>query len=229
MTTAAHGIQTVMEQDYDQTALLPAADFAQSVWAVARSGRRGWARPFMAMSNAWYRTAYRPFEYENQRTRGNFKIAEPIGFLEGRHHPRYYFADQMVSIRNRNEFVQKLVSHTYRDTVAFTFADAFDPSRGVVRRVAETANTATIDVEALGRAFLVMSVTAHKYWRVTVDGRPVRSVVTNIGYQGIEMTAGRHRVEMRYSNPLVIAGGIISAIAAVTLAALATFASGRSN
>jgi hypothetical protein len=227
MIPASQGIRTVMEQDYDQTMLLPTADFTQSVWEVARSGKRGWSRTFMAMSNAWYRTAYRPFEYENKRTGGNFKIAEPIGFLEGRHHPRYYFADQMVSIRNRRDFVQKLSSQPYRDRVAFTFAPAFEPAHGVVHGFRETANSATVDIEAFGRAFLVMSVTPHKYWRVTLDGQPVQPVVTNVGYQGIGVTAGRHRVEMRYRNPVVITGGVISALAALVVGALATVASGR--
>jgi uncharacterized membrane protein YfhO len=62
-----------------------------------------------------------------------------------------------------------------------------------------------------------MSVTPHKYWRVTLDGTPVDVVVTNIGYQGVAIPAGRHIVEMRYRNPLIAVGGAISiaALAAV--------------
>ena len=43
-------------------------------------------------------------------------------------------------------------------------------------------------------------------------------MVTNIGYQGVEVPAGRHIVEMRYRNPLISAG---AAISAATLLALA--------
>jgi uncharacterized membrane protein YfhO len=83
--------------------------------------------------------------------------------------------------------------------------------------VREWANGARIDVAAAGRAFLVMSVTPHKYWRITIDGKPAQSMVTNIGYQGVVVPAGRHVVEMRYRNPLIAIG---AAISAATLLAL---------
>jgi len=85
------------------------------------------------------------------------------------------------------------------------------PARaGTVRRVSETPNTARIEVETTGRALLAMSVTPHKYWRVTVDGRPAASVPSNLGFQGVALEAGRHVVEMRYRNPLFAIGGAIS-------------------
>ncbi len=89
-------------------------------------------------------------------------------------------------------------------------AARFVPADGVVRSVRESANSATLDVESFGQAFLVMSVTPHKYWGITIDDRTVPAIVTNIGYQGITVTPGRHRVVMRYSNPLVKVGGAIS-------------------
>ena len=81
----------------------------------------------------------------------------------------------------------------------------------------ETHNTATLDVESFGKGFLVMSVTTDKYWTVTVDGKPVQPLVTNIAYQGIEVPAGKHRVEMRYRNTLAAGGAKISIAAAVLL------------
>jgi uncharacterized membrane protein YfhO len=87
----------------------------------------------------------------------------------------------------------------------------------VVRGVAETANRATIDVESRGKGFLVMSVTPHKYWRVTVDGKRVAPVVTNIGYQGIVVPPGKHRVEMVYRNEIAHVGMFISAGTAAAL------------
>lgn len=89
---------------------------------------------------------------------------------------------------------------------------------GSVRGVHETPNTARIEVEATARAFLYMSVTPHKYWQVTVDGQRVQPVVTNIAFQGVHVPAGRHRVEMRYRNPLFAAGGAISLVTLLFLA-----------
>ncbi|MGZ8869339.1 MAG: hypothetical protein ACXW2P_13435, partial [Thermoanaerobaculia bacterium] len=114
-------------------------------------------------------------------------------------------------------FVRKLSDGSYSDKVAFVSGPSFVPARGTVRGMRETANTATIDVESFGRGFLVMSVTNNKYWRVTIDGTEVRPVVTNIGYQGVVVPEGRHRVEMRYRNTLAAGGAKISIAASVLL------------
>jgi hypothetical protein len=222
MTPAGHGLSMVIERDYDKTALLPTIDFTEAVWDVKRSGREDWWDPFMAMSNAWYRSTYKPFEVERKRVKGNMKIAQPLEFLETDHHPRYYFADEMVTIRDKREFVERLSKPGHSRRAAFVTAPSFAPAPGVVRGVHETANTATIDVESSGRGFLVMSVTPHKFWRITVGGKAVEPLVTNIGYQGVEIPPGRHRVEMRYRNGLA-AGGLKVSIASAALLVAAAF------
>ncbi len=93
----------------------------------------------------------------------------------------------------------------------------FVPGRGVVKHVTESANDATLDVESFGESFLVMSVTPHKYWHVTIDGSRVTPVVTNIAYQGVNVSAGKHHIEMHYSNPLVEIGGGISLLTVLLL------------
>jgi hypothetical protein len=222
MTPAGSGVRTVMERDYDKTALLPTIDFTDSIWDLKRSGRADWYQPFMSMSNAWYRAVYRPFEGEKKRVHGKMEDAVAINFLPTLHYPRYYFADQLVTIRSREDFVANLTKNSYSERVAFVGRPSFVPAGGVVRGVRETANRATIDVESFGEGFLVISVTPHKYWRITVDGRSVPAVVTNIAYQGIVVTPGKHRVEMEYANPLVQIGlGIsLSAILILTIMAL---------
>jgi uncharacterized membrane protein YfhO len=148
--------------------------------------------------------------------------AQPIQFFELTHQPRYYFADQMLTIANRHDFVRHLSNASFSNNVAFVVAPSFVPARGVVHSWRETANTATLDVESIGsKGFLVMSVTPHKYWRITIDGQPVSAISTNVGYQGITVPAGRHRVEMVYRNPLAANGAKVSIIAAVLLLAAA--------
>jgi uncharacterized membrane protein YfhO len=104
---------------------------------------------------------------------------------------------------------------------------AFEAARGTVTAVRERSNSAVIDVAAEGRAFLVMSVTPHKYWRVTIDGQAAKAVVTNIGYQGVIVPPGRHRIEMRYRNDMIAIGAPVSAMSAVLLALLAILAGRR--
>ncbi|HEX7828705.1 MAG TPA: YfhO family protein [Thermoanaerobaculia bacterium] len=210
MTPAGNGLSMAMERDYDKTALLPTIDFTDSVWDVKRSGRSDWWKPFVAMANVRYRGLYKPFEPEKKRVKGRMKNAEPVQFVEVDPQPRYYFADQLVTIRDRKDFVKKLVDGSYSRSVAFVKERSFVPARGVVHAMHETANTATIDVESFGNSYLVMSVTPHKYWTITIDGKPVAAQVTNIAFQGVPVPAGKHRVEMRYRNTLAVAAMQIS-------------------
>jgi hypothetical protein len=217
MTPVGQDLSMVLERDYDKTSLLPTIDLVDSLWAVKRAGRADWWRPFVAMSNIRYRGIYKPFDEERKRVKKNMKRAEAIELIDVGHHPRYYFADQMVTIEDRHDFVRKLTDGNYTDAVAFVRAKSFVPARGIVRGLRETANTAAIDVDSFGKGFLVMSVTTNKYWTITIDGNPVKPLVTNIAYQGIEVPAGRHRVEMRYRNTLAAGGAKISIAAAVLL------------
>ncbi|MDP9362112.1 MAG: hypothetical protein M3P29_11735 [Acidobacteriota bacterium] len=217
MTPAGSRLRTVLDRDYDKTALLPTVDLIDSLWDVKRSGRTDWWKPFMAMSNAWYRAVYRDFDREKKRNHGNFKDSLPIGFEEGPHYPRYYFADQIVTIRDRADFVKQLTTSSFSERVAFVARPSFVPASGVVSHIVETANTATLDVESSGQGLLVMSVTPHKYWNIRVDGARVPAIVTNIAYQGIIVTPGRHRVEMEYRNELVRVGMLISLITGALL------------
>lgn len=216
MTPAGSQLRTVLERDYDKTALIPTIEITESVWDLKRSGRQDWYTPFMAMSNAWYRGTYRDFEKEKKRNGGNFKESRPIDFIEGEHYPRYYFADQVVTIRDRQEFVADLTHNTYSPKTAFVMHyPSFVPARGEVRSVNETANSATLDVVSNGQGLLVMSVTPNKYWHIAVDGRVAKAIATNIGYQSIIVTPGHHIVTMHYRNELVLVG------LAVTLTLLA--------
>jgi uncharacterized membrane protein YfhO len=93
-----------------------------------------------------------------------------------------------------------------------------------VERVTESANDATIVVNSRGRGFLVMSVTPHKYWRVALDGRRLKPVVTNIGYQGIIVPPGRHEITMRYRNDIIRAAAPVSGSVSAILILIAAVA-----
>jgi hypothetical protein len=215
---AAYGLRTAMEIDYDGTELTASSDFTQAAWMLQLKKPDEWLSISAAMSNIRYLAVYRPYNEALAMAGGVLRDAQPVKFVEGPPYPRYYFASEMAVGRRWEEFVAKLGAGHFSREVAFVAEGAFAPARGVVRGVSEWTNGARIDVEAAGRAFLVMSVTPHKYWQVTIDGRPVEPVVTNIGYQGVAVPGGRHVVEMRYSNPLIAAG---AAISVATLLALA--------
>lgn len=219
--TAGYGISTVMDRDFDKSGLLPSTEFGRAVSDVRQSGKPGWWRPLMAMSNAWYRTVYNDYGDEESRAGGDVTEIAPVAFAEEEHQPRYYFADQIVRVSDRHDFASKMIHQTFSRNVAFIGAEPFNPARGIVHAVRESANGAAIDVESFGRGFLVMSVTPHKYWRVTIDGQRTKAVVANIAFQGVAVPPGRHRVAMQYRNDLIPISAAISIFAAAALVAVA--------
>jgi hypothetical protein len=215
-----YGLRTVIDGDIDVSDLRAERDFVAAVLELMTSEGRPaeWMDIVGSMSNAWFVSVYRkPMEIAAM---GRGVRQEAVRFLEGAHYPRYYFATELVTVPNRYAFTNALRARRFSRQVAFVQQPAFVPAAGRVLGQHESANHARIDVEARGRAFLVMSVTPHKYWRITIDGREAPSIVTNIGYQGVIVSPGRHVVEMRYRNPLVAAG---AALSAATLLALVLF------
>lgn len=219
LVNVEYGIASVIDRDYDKTLLLPTAEFVRAAGEIGEAARGDWRSPLMAMSNAWYRTVFNQFAEEEQQAGGDLRQLVPVAFVEHPHQPRYYFADTIVSVPGRGEFVQRMLSQTFSSSVAFISGPAFEPARGTVNHVRETANDAFLDVTTAGRGFLVMSVTPHKYWRVTIDGTPAASITTNLGYQGMIVPQGRHRVAMTYRNPLIPIGAGISIVTILALAA----------
>lgn len=213
MMPATWGIRTAIEPDFDRTTLLPTADFTDAVWALRRT-REDWLPVAASFANAWFAAVYIDPAEAAARANNETRRIEPVRLLGLDPVPRYSFADQLVTIRDNNEFVARLGRNDTSPRAAFIHAPSFTPAPGRVTHVTETANTARLEVETRGRAFLVMSVTPHKYWHITVDGAEVQAVVTNAGFQGVTIDQpGRHVVEMRYRNPLFAIGGAISLLA----------------
>lgn len=213
MTPIAHGVQLALDGDYDYTSLLPSADFYNAIRFDLPSLRPDWLEIAASMSNVWYRVVYLEPQAALASAAGDLRNVQPTGILRLGRAPRYQFAERVETARDRFEFVRKLASGGPVTRTAYIDGPPFRPAPGAVHRVTETANAATLEVETQGRAFLMMSVTPHKYWRVTVDGREEPAVVTNLGYQGVVIPdAGRHVVAMRYRNPLIAVGGAISLV-----------------
>lgn len=223
MTPATWGYRTVLERDYDKTALLPTVDLVDSMWKVRDAKQPQWADMFMSMSNARYRGFWVKLEDARKQSKGNFKKADPIDFVrQKRENPRYFFAEKLVSYKTPRDFQKLLIAaKEWTPGTVYVDAPAFAPALGKVLSYVETTNTAAIEVEASGRSFLYMSVTPHKYWRAWIDGREVPLVTANVGYQGVVVPAGRHRVTMRYRNTVVVAMAMLSAVSFVLFTLLA--------
>ena len=58
---------------------------------------------------------------------------------------------------------------------------------------------------------LFFSIPFDRGWRATVDGQPIKLLKVNIGFIGLMIPQGRHEVELRYRQPLLVPGLIMSA------------------
>lgn len=194
---AAWGIRTALELDFDETDLLPTHDLLDSMQRLGSSGFPRWSEPFMQLSNVHYVIDYDP--------RGS--IQSPIVIRRFPTPGRYWFARTLVPMA---EF-ERSIRAPLPNGAAFTNS-AFPPAPAAITNVTESSHSANLDVEATGRSFLVATITRHKYWRATIDGQPAPLLPANIAYQGLVVPAGRHHIALRYWNPTVLIGAVISAL-----------------
>jgi hypothetical protein len=223
-TPAAWGIPLALEEDFDQTHLLPTAEFLKAMREVRQRGASDWKEIFEAMAGVQYRATFRSFEAENARVAGRLEEMVPIDIEQVAANPRYYFASQLTKIRDRQDFVFHLTERGWNRDAAFVEFEPFAPAPGRVISVTESSPTRIrIEAESSGQSFLVISMTPHKYWRALLDGKETALHVANVGLQGIVFPAGRHTVELRYSNPRIAAGAAIMIVALIALIAAAVF------
>jgi len=83
---------------------------------------------------------------------------------------------------------------------------------GQVLRASESSSTAAIDVETSRDALMSIAITRHKYWRALIDGRAATLQPENLAYQALLIPAGKHRIELRYRNPVLMWSGAVSAL-----------------
>jgi hypothetical protein len=225
---AYFGYQYAFDRDYDETFLLHTTEFLRAMLTLRINNVPGWDEQFMAMSNAWYSGTFRNFRSEAARLGDQHSGIHPVDFQPAAaKYPRYYFADQIETVNGTEDFIEKLSAKRFSPGVAFV-EKAFPPASGRVLSVKETRHSIRLDVEAAGRALLVMSVTADRYWRARIDGGETKPIFANIAYQALEVPPGRHTIEMTYRNPLIVPSAVVSLIALV-LIVIGVIASPRVN
>ena len=83
----------------------------------------------------------------------------------------------------------------------------------------------TIVTQSQGPALLVLADVHHPGWRARVDGieRPI--LLTNYAFRSVELSAGEHRIELRY-EPRSFTMGIRASLGAVAVAGIAAIVGG---
>jgi len=199
---ALWGFHGVLEEDVPQTDL-PATHEMTRLYVDARMHRDDLVQLLLALNGVDVVVVLR----DPASPLDPIRIV-PLG------NPRWTFADQLATPSHIAD------AHRWSPHVAFVDAP-FAPAAGRIVRASERANAIDLDVETPGDAALVVAVTAHKYWRATIDGNPAAAVRANVAFQALTIPRGRHHVAMRYSNPLLIGSGIVSLVTALALAVVA--------
>jgi uncharacterized membrane protein YfhO len=76
------------------------------------------------------------------------------------------------------------------------------------------------DVRLEQNGLLILQTPFNPGWHAFQDGQPVPVVRADIGLLGVPVKAGEHRIELRYRNPWLLTGAVITSIAALLLAIL---------
>jgi hypothetical protein len=217
---SAYGYEMALENDIDLTSLVATDDFREALKAARKSLVPGAEDPYLRMSNVGAQLRFRPvIAGVEQAIKENAERVTPVEVVRGPTAPRYWFAGRLEQIRDAGDFRDAVARNRDDSAVAYSPIPSFHPAAGEVLSAAESANTARIAVRTAGTAFLVTSVTGHKYWSASIDDKPAKLVSVNLAYQGMVVPAGSHVIRMRYSNPLVELGGAISLITVMSLLA----------
>jgi len=206
------GFPIVLEADTDRTSLKTTEDFRDAMRVLALQHVMAAEEPFLKMSGAGAKLTYRP--PDTAATESTTPVDAVI-----RDYPRFVFADRIQRAATMQEIVSNLDVQRGLSYVAFADVEPFAPAKGTILKTSEEPNRITLDVKADGPAFLAAAVTAHRYWRATLDGAPLPIVPTNYTYQGFRIPAGNHRIEMRYRNPWILPSAIVSILSIIVLGA----------
>jgi len=196
---ALWGVRAACEIDTTHTTQQATADFVESMWQGMSHGAPPAA--FLAMANVEYVVSA-----------SSEHVVDAVHLTP---RPRYEFADQIVPMRTRDDFVRAMAARPWSPRAAFVTSPPFAPARGDVLRVHEGIDAIDLDVRVAGRALLLIRNTPHPNWRATIDGRPAPLQVANVGFTAMEVPAGAHHVMLRYRDSLMAICGAVSILALI--------------
>ncbi|OGS34040.1 MAG: hypothetical protein A2293_01005 [Elusimicrobia bacterium RIFOXYB2_FULL_49_7] len=93
--------------------------------------------------------------------------------------------------------------------------DSAGPLAGRVTHLDDNGNDRTYEVEMTKPGFLMMSEVYMPYWEARDNGRALPVYKTDLALMSVPLTAGKHRVELRYHSPYIRLGAHITFAAAV--------------
>jgi hypothetical protein len=222
-TEMTWGFEGMLDLDVTSTNLLPMTHFDDLVSAALGHGHAARLPLLMQMSGVSHVGLDKRYDPGIVGDSSRFDAIDPVDFIPMNNAGRFYFAGLLLG--GDDEEAARRVIFSGRQLPARTaFTDVeFSPAPARVLTSQVSPNRVTVEVEASGRSFLALAVTRHKYWSATIDGLPATLHPANVAFQGVVVETGRHRLEMRYWNPVIAVSGWISIaalLATLTMAML---------
>lgn len=214
MLPLASGIRTSIAQDVDATSLQRTSKFEALTLELSRSKPPQWRERIADVARTNVRTEWRPFTAEMGRINGDFPSIQPMALVVERDRPRVYFASEVLAAGKGGDFRSVFMTGIVHHDTVVAEGEPMKPATGVVSGVSESWDAIDVAVrDVAGPAFLVIATTPHKYWSATVDGTPAPIVPANLISSGIVLPKGARDVRLRYSNPVLRRGLMVSLIA----------------
>jgi hypothetical protein len=178
--------------------------------------------PVLPLTNARYLLAVTPVEA------GDLRLAEEIHGYRIYENPavlpRSFLVDRAVRAQSLAEAAAWLHAADFRPAewaIVEGPVDGIEPAGGAPESVEVVSYQPTrleLRTHAAGAALLVVADSYYPGWEARVDGRPAPLYAADVGFRGVPVSAGDHRVEMRFVPRILIRSAMLSLVALVALA-----------
>jgi hypothetical protein len=78
----------------------------------------------------------------------------------------------------------------------------------------------TIETDSPGQSIVVIAQTYYPAWKAYIDGQPAKLWRANYAFQALEVSGGRHQIELRYEDRMFLLGEFLSGGALLACAGL---------
>ncbi len=198
--------------------------------AIPVEQRRAYQR-VLDMLNAKYLVSHYPFPEPSWVLRQTLSAAQaPLFVYENTSAlPRAYLVGQYEVMNNDLNALTRMRTGDFdpHQTVLLAEAPQLTPAADSTAHAElqkYSLHEIVVETQSASPQILVLSDNYYPIcWQAFVDGQPVKTLLANYAFRGVEVPAGKHRVEWRYSSGAFNAGLLLSLGALVVIAGLLVF------
>jgi hypothetical protein len=174
------------------------------------------ASPVLALTNARYLLAVKPVDAGALHLVADlhgYRIYENPSVL-----PRCFLVHRVQSARNLQEAAEILHSSDFRPAdcaIVEGLKERIEPGTGAPESVDVISDRPTqlvLRTHAASAALLVVADSFYPGWEAQVDGRDTKVYPTDVGFRGVRVPAGDHRVTMRFAPRILYWSALFSLV-----------------